>query len=174
VAALDAPVVLRPAVLADIPALQDIEVDAGRQFADAGLDAVATDAPPSAEGLTAHITAGSAWVAETGGAVVGYAVTSIVDGEAHLDQISVRPQMRGRRVGRTLIDEAVRWARHLGLPSMTLTTFADVPWNAPYYAQLGFRVLAPHEIGPQLAAVRDSESWLDALAPRVAMRLVVV
>jgi hypothetical protein len=53
---------------------------------------------------------------------------------------------------------------------MTLTTFRDVPWNAPFYARRGFaEVLDP---SPGLAAVRDRERslGLDAAGPRIVMR----
>jgi ribosomal protein S18 acetylase RimI-like enzyme len=171
VTAHDAPVVLRGALAGDIAALQHLEVEAGRKFADVGLDDVASDGPPSVDALMAHVTSGTAWVAEVWADIVGYAVASVVDGEAHLDQVSVSPRLRGRGVGRSLIDEVIRWASARSFDSITLTTFADVAWNAPYYERLGFRVVAPHEIGPQLAALRGGEAWLDALAPRVTMRL---
>jgi hypothetical protein len=53
---------------------------------------------------------------------------------------------------------------------MTLTTFADVPWNAPYYERCGFRVMAADEITPGLAAIRAAEAaaGLDRW-PRVCM-----
>jgi hypothetical protein len=46
-----------------------------------------------------------------------------------------------------------------------------VPWNAPFYARLGFCVVeAPP---PGLQAIRDHERDMgdDALGPRVAMRI---
>jgi GNAT superfamily N-acetyltransferase len=145
-------------------------VDAGRQFAEVGLDAVASDTPASAETLAAHIAAQTAWVAECGGEIVGYAVASVVDEEAHLDQVSVQPLWQGRGIGRMLIERVASWGRDAQLPSLTLTTFVHVPWNAPYYARLGFAVLTSDELGPELRAIRDGERWLDELQPRVAMR----
>jgi hypothetical protein len=57
------------------------------------------------------------------------------------------------------------------LSAITLTTFKDVPWNAPLYRHLGFRTLRDDEIGPELRALRDEETahGLDA-AKRVCMR----
>jgi hypothetical protein len=40
-----------------------------------------------------------------------------------------------------LLDRAAADAAAKGLRALTLTTFAEVPWNAPYYARCGFRVL---------------------------------
>ena len=47
---------------------------------------------------------------------------------------------------------------------------ADVPWNAPYYARLGFRVLAPDQIGDGLRRIRGHEAALGLDRwPRVVM-----
>jgi hypothetical protein len=53
---------------------------------------------------------------------------------------------------------------------LTLTTFADVPWNAPYYARLGFEITPPNKITPGLREIRQYEAaaGLDAW-PRVVM-----
>ena len=57
------------------------------------------------------------------------------------------------------------------MPALTLTTFAEVPWNAPYYARCGFTVLDESAIGPDLRAVRarEADHGLDRW-PRVCMR----
>jgi hypothetical protein len=54
---------------------------------------------------------------------------------------------------------------------LTLTTFADVPWNGPCYERLGFRQLTGTELTPGLRAVRAEEAahGLDEW-PRIAMR----
>ena len=76
-----------------------------------------------------------------------------------------------RGIGRALVEHAAGRAAAEGLAALTLTTFADVPWNAPYYARLGFRVLAEDDLTPGLRAVRaaERERGLDRW-PRVAMR----
>jgi hypothetical protein len=53
---------------------------------------------------------------------------------------------------------------------VTLTTFRDVPWNAPYYERIGYRALREDEIGPELRALmaREAGHGLDP-ALRVAM-----
>ena len=53
----------------------------------------------------------------------------------------------------------------------TLTTFRDVPWNAPYYTRLGFVALDPAEHGPELRALMECENRrIPTAAPRLAMR----
>ena len=57
---------------------------------------------------------------------------------------------------------------------MTLTTFRDVPWNAPYYERLGFTVVEPADQGPELRALVAAEAHrIPGDAPRVAMRRAV-
>jgi predicted N-acetyltransferase YhbS len=80
-----------------------------------------------------------------------------------------QPARRG--LGRTLLDHAADQASAAGLPALTLTTFADVPWNAPYYTRCGFRVLHDAEITPGLRAIRHRKAALGLDRwPRVCMR----
>lgn len=104
---------------------------------------------------------------------VGFARIEEVDGQAHLEQLSVHPSAAGAGLGRRLVESALQWAREQGYRSMTLCTFAGVPFNAPFYRSCGF---VPVDV-PQgeLRALRDHERQLglDGLGPRVAMRRVL-
>lgn len=48
-------------------------------------------------------------------------------------------------------------ARAKGLLAITLTTFKNVPWNAPFYARLGFEQLPEATLAPRLAAILAEE-----------------
>ncbi|MBF6351305.1 GNAT family N-acetyltransferase [Nocardia flavorosea] len=148
---------IREATATDIPRLQEIEVRAGEPFAAVGMDAVAGDEPLSAAVLGEFVLDGRAWAWVSGGVAVGYLIVSVVDGNAHIDQVSVLPEYRGQRIGRRLIDRAVRWAAERGLPAITLTTFVEVEWNGPYYERLGFRYLDEAAETPGLRATRAAE-----------------
>ena len=102
---------------------------------------------------------------------VGFARVDEVGGQAHLEQISVHPDSAGRGIGRSLLEAAIDRARNLGFASMTLCTFAEVPFNARFYASCGFAELAGP--GPALAALRTHEAQLglDGLGRRVVMQL---
>lgn len=156
----------------DLPELRAVERAAGLAFRSIGMDAVADDEPLPVDELAAYQSDGRAWVyTDDDDRPVAYLLVAVVDGHAHIEQVSVRPEHARRGVGRRLIDIAREWARARDLPALSLTTYADVPWNAPYYARLGFKVLPPDELTAGLRALRADEAakGLDAW-PRVTMR----
>jgi GNAT superfamily N-acetyltransferase len=165
---------IRLATDSDVAIMQAIELDAGELFRGVGLGAIADNPPPTKDVLKSHISERTAWVAELDRQVVGYAISSIVDEEGHLDQVSLARSASRQGIGARLIREVCDWSRNLGYRSVTLTTFRDVPWNAPYYAQLGFSVIAGEDCGPELLAIRTSETTAGIdISPRVAMRLTL-
>jgi GNAT superfamily N-acetyltransferase len=87
----------------------------------------------------------------------GALFADVVDGNAHIGQVSVHPRHGHRGIGRTLIEFVKGWATGQGLPALTLTTFTDVPWNGPYYRRCGFRPIPESELGPELAALLGAE-----------------
>jgi len=163
---------IRPALPADGEALRTIEWQAGAQFRDVGLAFVADHEPSSVEALAAYAEAGRGWVAVADdGALVGYVIVDILDGNAHIEQVSVVPDQQGRGIGNALVEQVATWARANRHSAMTLTTFTDVPWNRPLYEHVGFRVLAEDEIGAELRAVvaHEADEGLDP-ATRVCMQ----
>ena len=166
--------VVRPARGDDLPVLRVVERAAGALFRRVRMDAIADDEPLPIRALAAYQRDGRAWVvADEGDAPVGYLLLDVVDGCAHVEQLTVDPAHGRRGLGRALLDAADEWARGRGLAALTLMTFADVPWNAPYYARLGFAV-ADEPMTDGLRRLRDHEATtVLACWPRVAMRRAV-
>jgi|SRR5882724_2347900 len=164
---------IRSATSSDSPALRQIERDAGERFRDVGLADIADHDPPSEAALAQYEAGGRSWVAvDEAGAPVGYVLADEVDDNAHIEQVSVRPDHQGQGIGRALIDRVGAWAAAGGRSALTLSTFSDVPWNAPLYRHLGFRDLTPSQVGPELQArcAEEARFGLDP-ATRVCMRL---
>jgi GNAT superfamily N-acetyltransferase len=132
---------------------------------------VAATEPFSVAELTVYLNDGRIWVATRDGAPVGYALVDIIDGLAHLEQISVGPSNSRQGYGAALLAQVYEWTREHRLAAVTLTTFEHVSWNAPYYSRHGFRVLDDDEIGPELRRLREHEAR-EGLDPalRVCMR----
>jgi GNAT superfamily N-acetyltransferase len=154
--------VLRPATSADLPRLVAVEVRAGRRFLEVGMPEIAGDDPGRIEDPAL------VEVAVEDGEIVGYVELVVVDDALHVEQLSIVPEAAGRRLGAALLDRAAERARALGLARLTLTTFAEVPWNAPYYRRLGFEVI--EDPGPELTALVAHEAEaIPGDGPRVCM-----
>jgi GNAT superfamily N-acetyltransferase len=157
----------------DSPGLQEIERLAGEQFRAVGLDTVADNEPASVDELAEYAAQGRSWVAvDAADQSVGFVLVDEVDGNAHVQELNVCPDHQNQGVGRALLDRVRVWATETDRSAISLTTFAEVPWNRPHYERLGFRVFAEGEIGPELRALREVETahGLDP-AIRVCMRL---
>src|SRR4051794_5765771 len=137
---------IRPAVTADIPSMQRIEIASGAMWREIGMDDVADDGAHETDELAGYVDGGRAWVAERDGGVCAYALADVYDGVAHLEQVTVDPVHARQRIGRTLIDAVAAWARANGSPALTLMTFREVPWNGPYYRRLGFADVPDDEL----------------------------
>jgi len=163
---------IRAAGVEELPALQDIERAAGRCFHDVGMPEIAEDEPLALDELIRYQRAGRIWVAvDETDQPVAYLVAEVVDGNLHVEQVSVHPDSARCGVGRSLLEHAADRATAEGIPALTLTTFVQVPWNAPYYVRCGFRDLDQTELTPGLRAIRRREAahGLDRW-PRVCMR----
>lgn len=126
--------------------------------------------PDAGRAVAALARAAAVFVA--GSPPVGFAQLEVVDASAHLRQLAVDPAFGRRGVGTALVRACCGWAARHGYRELTLTTFAEVPFNAPFYARLGFAVLDDAALPPGLARLRrrEAQSGLDALGLRVAMR----
>ena len=152
--------------------MQVIEVSAGDAFRGLGMDSVADDAPLSSQALAAYADAGLSWVAtDRSDGPVAYILVREVDRWAHIEQVSVHAFHARQRLGQALIEEAGRWAADVGLRGLTLTTFAEVPWNGPYYSRLGFEPVPEDQWSAGLCEIVAEEAahGLDVW-PRIVMK----
>jgi GNAT superfamily N-acetyltransferase len=163
VAGDDAPEEIRVARPDEYEGLRAIEDAADTLFADVGIG-------PFRQSEEENHLSQAAVVFAIGDPAVGFACVEVVDGAAHIWQVSVDPRAARRGRGRALVEAVCDWAVANGLPAVTLTTFSDVAWNGPFYARLGFREI--ENLSPGLAAIREHERTIgdDDFGRRVAMR----
>ena len=159
---------IRPAALSEFALLPALEADADAAFETLVPPLSVADFPPPAD-PSEYAAAFHIMVA--GRPPVGFVRLEIVDGQAHLEQLAVSPEYAGQGIGRALVMAAMAWAREVGFHAMTLCTFAQVPFNAPFYASCGFSELDHSQWGADLTELRESEAILEAIAPRIAMRI---
>jgi GNAT superfamily N-acetyltransferase len=161
---------IRPAIQNDLPCLHVIEIAAAQRFTAIGMSDFSAISVPL-ETYAAALKEDHLWVAETStGEVVGFAMLSLTEDHAHLEEIDVLPNHGGRGLGRALIETLCTWVSEQGATKMTLSTFRDVPWNAPYYARQGFRVVPEPEYTVEMRQIRAIEQRIGLpLEERVIM-----
>jgi ribosomal protein S18 acetylase RimI-like enzyme len=153
----------------DIPQLIKVELAAGEMFAGTHMDWAVGETPSPAE-FEAAIARNNLWVLESDGAPIGFLLGEEKDDAFFIAQVTVAPSHQRRGLGRVLLEAVLAEARSRGYRAATLTTDRTIPWNAPYYQRLGFRMLEPRELPPQLAAQLASEPHSEN---RCAMRLAL-
>src|SRR5262249_15387287 len=159
----------------DLAALAAIETAATALFEGWGVEAAVHADVTSLEELREAQQAGQLWIARaTDRQTVGFALVEMVGGQPHLEEIDVHPAHGRRGIGTALVQAVLSWARAARHSAVTLTTFREIPWNAPFYERLGFCVIDRTELSPDLEAiVRDEASRGLDPAQRVVMRCAV-
>ncbi len=153
-------------------ALPLIEASAGLAFLNSS-QAAAAKSPATPAGFYPHLIAqGLVWVAADLEGPFGFASTEAFEDGLHIWELAVRLDAQRQGAGRALLGAVSDDATRRGLPAVTLTTFTDVAWNAPFYRRMGYVEIPLTELSPRLAAVRvrEGELGLD-LKNRCAMRL---
>jgi GNAT superfamily N-acetyltransferase len=150
----------------DIPTLRGIERAADRLFPEGRLPIDGGSYPDPA--FTRALSEGLLLVADVRGAVSGFAVAEPVGQAFHLHLLAVHPDHGRRGIGRALVLRVIEEASRRDLASVTLTTFEDLPWNAPFYQTLGFRILPQTKQSRMLKATLEEER-ASGMSMRVAM-----
>lgn len=165
---------IRKTELPDIESLQLVERSAGKVFKSLpNLAWIADDSVMSADEHRRLIAKGLSWIAldtlcQT---ICGFIHAEIIEGEFYIGEVSVSETYQKKGIGSKLLKTALAQAKSLGVSNATLTTFKDVPWNAPYYRRLGFIILAadilPQYLGRKLQEEKSAGLPLES---RCAMR----
>jgi GNAT superfamily N-acetyltransferase len=148
---------------AEVALLPEIERQASQRFAgqaaELGLSMDPASAAHSAPVLLAANDDGRLWVAaDEQGQLVGLALVRELGLFAHLDELDVLPAHGRQGLGSALLETVCEWAGSRGFSAVTLSTFRDVAWNAPFYARRGFAVVPPSELPPELLEIVTREA----------------
>jgi len=138
-----------------------IERDAGAVFRTLPDYArIADDSVCSADHWQHAIAAGTCWLAarESDARALGFLGASAIDGDLYVGEVAVVHAAQLSGVGRALFAAAMAHARERQLRAVTLTTFRDVPWNAPTYTRMGFETIDDAVLPAYLRAIREREA----------------
>jgi len=159
---------------ADVPFLAAVEESAATLFADTPYSAEVSAGTLPISVLESCRANDLLWVARVGDTTepVGFGAVILIDGAAHLHELSVRSDMGRQGIGSALMKTILTALTSRSYNTVTLSTYRDVPWNGPYYARLGFREVGSVDLTPGLLRIRENEAaeGLD-VSHRVIMRL---
>lgn len=165
----------RPTSAADIPALPAIERAAAQRFNT--LPELRWLAAGPAIGAARHqhfASANMSWLALAEGQPVGFLLAEAHDASLFIVEFSIHLDWQGRGLGRRLMAYAIEQAREKGFSALTLTTFREVPWNAPWYTRMGFEVVPESLLSDALRQkLREEAAHGLAAESRCAMRLAL-
>lgn len=100
---------------------------------------------------------GHCLVSHVGEDLAGFLVTEPFGRELHIWEMDVDPRFQKRGIGAGLVRASQIDARVSSFKALTLTTFRDIPWNAPFYARMGFQEVTALDAHPRLAGELANE-----------------
>jgi predicted N-acetyltransferase YhbS len=141
--------------LDEIDAVRAIEYEAAQRFATIGMTGIADAQPMNADFVRRKIEASEIIVAMNDAArCVAFVMFAPLATRFYIEELDVLTAWAGRRIGASLLGQVDGLARKAGAQQLVLSTFRDVPWNAPYYRRLGFRVIESERLDAKLRAIR--------------------
>ncbi|MEL6530177.1 MAG: GNAT family N-acetyltransferase [Pseudomonadota bacterium] len=143
---------LRLARREDAKHMPAIEKAAGALFSKVeGLAGLAGTHALPRERLERYIRKGHCLVTHVNDTMAGFLVNEPFQRELHIWEMDVHPNFQQRGIGAGMLRACMVDARNSGFTALTLTTFRDVPWNAPFYARIGFEEVTALDAHPRLA-----------------------
>lgn len=164
---------LRAATSDDIPAIQAVDMAAGKLFDATGLIDEGPDGqqPVPTDVLEAGVESGFLWVAVyEPDHIVGFVLYRKQSPDLYLEQISVDPAVGRRGLGARLTQKAIDMADDLRLRGVILSTFRDVRWNGPFYARQGFEEIPRDQMRKWMFDLEDAQSLSMDVKLRCFMR----
>lgn len=150
-------VTFRFAALHDACAIREIEFEAGQRFVSVDMAGIADAAPMKRELVERKIAAGEIIVAvQAGDICVGFVMFEPQPARIYIQELDVLTRHAGQRIGAALIGQVAQLARERQLKHLVLSTYREVPWNAPYYRRLGFRDIDLAELDAALVERRNA------------------
>ncbi len=137
-----------------------IEFACSHPFLFVGLQRVTWRSLPSLPNFREALNAGRVWIgglpSDRPGSSrlgpLGFCMAAASDSDLHIDELDVLPSWQNMGLASALLARLAKDAKTQGLTRLTLTTFVDVPWNAPFYAKRGFQVIAPEAGNARVAS----------------------
>ena len=139
----------------DLGAIQELEKAARSRYpGDPDFAFASTSSAIARE----RLETGELVVAEEGDRIVGFILTTPMDGGLYVANISVAPGMSGSGIGAALMEDTLQRATARRMDAVMLTTFRAPKWNGPWFRRFGFVPMPEEHIGAGLRAVLELQA----------------
>jgi len=152
---------IRPSRTDDLDLLADVERSAATVYVEAlgAPPGIPETMPP--EDLRACHAAGLLWVAaDSRDAPVGFLAAQALADMLFVKEMSVHRDHQRQGLGRRLLQAAAEHGAAHAFAALALTTDRFIPFNAPFYARLGFAELPPEAAPTSLGEILRQEAAL--------------
>lgn len=150
--------IIRMALERDLAFLLYIEREAAQIFEQTPYAFIKDSETLPIKAFQTHLQQGELCVAvDEADLPVGFAIVSEIDNCAYLKEIDVCLAFMRRGIGSQLVEFACKMARVKKYNRIYLSTFIDVPWNAPFYTKLGFAIVDESQLSPGFQQLRQKE-----------------
>ncbi len=151
-------ITIREARSGDVEHLPEIERSAAQIFKqDKDLAWLADDEVQPTSLHQNYIQARNSWVAVHDEMPVGFINGVEYNKTFHICELSVTEAWQSQGVGRALLNTVEQIMHDRGITIITLTTFKDIPWNAPFYERQGYITLEESTLSSFLMDILDEE-----------------
>lgn len=130
---------------------------------------IAEAQPMPLEKHQSFIAEDKVWVSEHAGELVGFIIAKAHGSYLHIYELSVDYAHQRQGIGSALIERVYQYALGRHYRYLSLTTFREIPWNAPFYSQLGFQFILQDQLPTWLVAILAREQSVFKENQRCAM-----
>ncbi|KAJ9607136.1 hypothetical protein H2200_008208 [Cladophialophora chaetospira] len=145
---------VRPASESDIDYIWAIDSSATKKFGSIPALADLAASEESPEKFESWLNQGRVYLVEERDAPVGFVAAHEVNDVLHINEIGVHEDHQGKGIGALLLQAIFEWGQDIArqnnrdVARVSLTTYADVAWNGPWYKKHGFRKVEGELVGP--------------------------
>ncbi len=163
---------IRATLAGDIEHLPNVERSAAQIYKED--DTFSWVADGNVQSISVHQSytqSGNSWVASCDGQSIGFINGVVHNNIFHICELSVSNEWQKKGVGSALLCHVENIMRERKLSAITLITFKNIPWNAPFYESKGFSIIDDNNLSLFLIDVleEEAEAGLDIQA-RCAMQ----
>ncbi|MEO8560130.1 MAG: GNAT family N-acetyltransferase [Rhodospirillales bacterium] len=135
----------------------------------AGLGAVAERPPAPLD----RLRRGPCWIArQQDGRTIGFLLADRLERDVLIETLAILPEFSGAGLGRALVGAAMAWGKEIGMGGVLVAAYRDLPWDAPFYARLGFSEVPHRQWSAEMHRLRREATLLGHdPARRLWMRL---